>query len=54
MESLACSALEEAWMRADPTVHLPLHRLLARWWRRQGRLDFARLHLYQVLAERPL
>jgi len=53
LEVAASAALEDAWQEATPPDRIAFHRALARLWRRQGRLDQARLHLYQLLAERP-
>ena len=53
LEVAASAALEDAWQEAAPPDRIAFHRALARLWRRQGRLDQARLHLYQLLAERP-
>ena len=53
LEVAAAAALEESWADVDPGQRLGFHRALARLWRRQGRLDQARMHLYQLLADHP-
>lgn len=53
LELAAAAALEEASANARPTDTAVYQRMLARLFRRQGRLEQARLQLYQLLAQSP-